>query len=83
MDDGRAEVRSRARKSAENKIQTDRLGQFERLRRAVDCAPYQRSAPLGRDWRAAILAVGLLRPGRSRAGVDWSAAILAAVNAVE
>ena len=29
--------------------------------------------------RAAILAAGLLRPGRSRAGVDWRAAILAAV----
>ena len=36
--------RSRARKSAENKIQAGRLGQCERLRRAVDCAPYQRSA---------------------------------------
>jgi len=36
--------RSRARKGAENKIQADRLGQCERLRRAVDCAHYRLSA---------------------------------------
>ena len=32
--------RSRARKGADGKIQADRLGQCEWLRRAVDCAPY-------------------------------------------
>ena len=45
-----ADERSRARKGAENRIQADRLGQCERLRRAVDCAPYLNSTPqrLGR-----------------------------------
>ena len=38
--------RSRARKGAENRIQADRLGQCERLRRAVDCAPYLNSLRL-------------------------------------
>jgi len=33
------------------------------------------------QWRAAILAAGVLRLGRSRAEADWSASILAAVTA--
>jgi len=50
-------ARSRARKSAEK--HDSNLGNRVRPnqpRRAVDCAPYQRSAPLGRYWSAAILA---------------------------
>gem|GEM_PF-3450641 len=34
------------------KIQADRLGQCERLRRAVDCAPYLTLYAFGQVWRA-------------------------------
>ena len=53
--------RSRARESAENHIQPNRLGQCEQLRRAVDCAPYLNSAffrPCGKNadvWSRAPL----------------------------
>ena len=72
--------RSRARKSAEHRIQAERPGQHEQLRRAVDCAPYLTFFASGQICRAAILAAGLLRPW-TVAGLwaDWHAAILAAV----
>gem|GEM_PF-3532679 len=44
-------LRSRACKGAEAKIQADGLGQCERLRRAVDCAPYLTLYASGvKDW---------------------------------
>ena len=75
--------RSRARKSAEHRIQAERPGPHKQPRRAVDCAPYRLSAPLGglarghlgRSAHKVSGAVrGLFRPG-------WSPAVAGLVRA--
>ena len=64
-------------------LQPEKPRLHDQPRRAVDCAPYRLSAPLGRFDARPSCAEQLLRPEGSRAGADWSAAILAAVTSSE